>query len=541
MKNFKWYRNLRRLGIIFVILALTLTSLSGLFYLFERSNIKEDVLITSSNDIDLFNNSFTDKISFINTDVLILKDTVELLNGLYINEGITQFDSEENRELTEEEFLVWLERKNIYDQVRIIDNTGQEILRVNYNQGNPEVVAVDLLQNKASRYYFSDSIILDENEMYISKLDLNVENGVIEEVNGLNKPMIRFATPIFDNSGNKLGVIVLNYLANDVLSSLQKFESREYADIEMINEDGYFLFSDYSERLWGFMYDEKQDEIYSKYYDFNVFEYSNESIQQLDYKGSTYTTVRVTAETLSNQTSLLLDSDIRVVLGVDDFIIVSSIEISDIVEIIVLNRIFAFISIVLLIFVLIISRLLDELFFNREEKLKLVEYNATHDVLTNIPNRFYIHNLIGYKITRQQEFSLLYMDFDGFKQINDKYGHSIGDEALKAGVKRIKESVRFDDVVARLGGDEFLVVLNNLTDKKTVARVCKTLLDNFALEFDLNGKICNMGLSIGVSIHPKDSIDSDDLIDNADRAMYDIKNSGKNNFKFFEDIQEKKE
>lgn len=541
MKNFIYYRNRKRLVLIFLSLILIFATISSLVYYIERNNIKEEALITSVGDIDLFNMSFTDKISVINTDVFILKDIVELQNVLELNALNTDFVTEEDRINTENEFLIWLDRKNIYDQARIIDNTGQEILRVNYNQGEPEIVAVESLQNKATRYYFEDSIVLDENEMYISKLDLNVENGAIETIDGVTKPMIRFATPIFDDTGTKLGVIVLNYLASDILNSLYRFESSAYADIEMINEDGYFLFSDYDERLWGFMYDDKADELYSKYHDFDLFENTTETTQQNDYKGYSYTSVEVTAETLSNETSLLLDSDIDVVLGVDDFIIVSSIDIGHIEGIMNLNQLLIYIASIVLILILILSRLLDELFYNKEEKLRIAEYSANHDFLTNIPNRAYIHNLIGYKITRQHGFSLLYIDFDGFKQINDEFGHSIGDEALKAGVKRIKESIRLDDVVARLGGDEFLVVLNNLVNKETVARVCKTLLDNFNETFDLNGNICKMGLSIGVSIHPKDSVNSDDLIDNADTAMYEIKNEGKNNYKFYEDVEDIKE
>ena len=146
--------------------------------------------------------------------------------------------------------------------------------------------------------------------------------------------------------------------------------------------------------------------------------------------------------------------------------------------------------------------------------------------------------MIGYKIARQHKFTLLFMDFDGFKQVNDKFGHSIGDEALKAGVQRIKDSIRLNDHVARLGGDEFLVILNDLTDKAVVSRICNTLLKDFSVDFILNKNICKMGLSIGVSMFPMDSNNADELIDNADKAMYQVKDEGKNNFKFFEDMKE---
>ena len=541
MKKISYVKNTKRFLYIFISLSVLVGSLTGVIYSIERNNIIEETLIQSRNDIELFSKSFTEKISFVNTDVFILKDLIGLNDVLELDGLETVFTSAENRESVENDFKIWLDRKNIYDQARIIDNTGQEILRVNYNQSEPEVVSVELLENKDSRYYFTDSIILDENEMYISELDLNVENGVIEtDDNGTTKPMIRFATPIFDSSGNKLGIIVLNYLADDILSSLKLLESSSFTNTDLINNDGYFLFSNKEDRLWGFMYDDMEDEIYSKYYDFDIFTNASESINQQSYKGVSYTSIRITAESLADKTSLILESDIHVILGVDDFIIVSSIEFNDIKGVVEINKIVFVISIILFLGVIIVSKMIDELLYNKEEKLNMVEHAANHDVLTDIPNRFYIYNLFRYKITRQHEFSILYMDFDGFKKINDKFGHSIGDEALIEGVKRIKDSIRLDDVVSRVGGDEFLVIINHIVDKKIITRICKTIIDNFNKDFNLKGNVCKMGISIGVSMHLKDSIDSDALIDHADKAMYEIKNKGKNNFKFYEDIEDSK-
>ena len=95
-----------------------------------------------------------------------------------------------------------------YDQIRFIDETGQEIIRVDFDGGRPESIPQKLLQNKAERYYFKDTMKLGRREVYVSPLDLNVENGQVEQP---HRPMIRFGTPIFDHLGQKRGVIIINY------------------------------------------------------------------------------------------------------------------------------------------------------------------------------------------------------------------------------------------------------------------------------------------------------------------------------------------
>jgi len=537
VKKFTLYRNVRRLLMIILVVGVTVFILIGTIYVIERTNNKNQILMETSHDIDAFSESFTNKIASINSDLILLKDLLSLQNSLELNGVDTVFTSLEGQEDIEDVFSVWLERKGIYDQVRIIDNEGQEILRINKTETIPEVVVAEFLQNKANRYYFTDSIILTENQLYISKLDLNIENGEIELVNGETKPMIRFATPIFDDEGTKLGIIIINYLSADILDSLESVGLYSSSTIEMINEDGYFLFSKEEDRLFGFMYDDKIGEIYSKYYDYEIFENTSSEIIQNDYDGLNYSTIMITSEALAIRTSSLLGIDVDVILGSEDYCIVSNIDISSMPDIKFLNIIFTYISIFMFLVVVAVSRIIDELFFLKEEKLKTAEYAATHDILTNIPNRANIQNLIEYKITRKADFSLLYIDFDGFKKINDSFGHGVGDEALKAGVSRIQDSIRLDDIVARVGGDEFLVLIDGVTDKKVLSRICSTLLKNFSIDFDISGNICKMGLSIGISIHPKDSIISEELIINADKAMYDIKNQGKNNYRFYEDIK----
>ncbi|MCW8966453.1 MAG: hypothetical protein OQK82_07185, partial [Candidatus Pacearchaeota archaeon] len=120
------------------------------------------------------------------------------------------------------DFALFSRGAKIYDQVRIIDSSGMEIIRVNFsNKNGPVIVNGTHLQNKKDRYYFKDTYELQKNEIFISPLDLNIEHGEIERP---FKPMIRFGTPIFGKNGTKCGIIIFNYLADFLLNDIRKIQ-----------------------------------------------------------------------------------------------------------------------------------------------------------------------------------------------------------------------------------------------------------------------------------------------------------------------------
>ena len=115
-----------------------------------------------------------------------------------------------------QEFLSFANQRELYDQIRFIDETGMEIVRVNFNNGEPTIVPTDQHQFKGDRYYFQDTFQLEAGQVFVSPLDLNIEHGEIEQP---IKPMIRFGTVVFDADGQKRGVIVLNYFVLKTFSS----------------------------------------------------------------------------------------------------------------------------------------------------------------------------------------------------------------------------------------------------------------------------------------------------------------------------------
>lgn len=194
----------------------------------------------------------------------VINDLLILKSSRYIDKFWSDIENEEYIGDLSNEMLNILDYNKTYDQGRIIDKDGMEIIRVNFNNGNPGLVPKEKLQNKKSRYYFRDAIILNKGEVFVSPLDLNVEGGQIEVP---LKPMIRIATPVFDRKGDKRGVIVFNYLAQNILDQLEdSANTMIQSKLMLINSDGYCLKGPSSDCDWGFMFDDKKDLTFNKLY-----------------------------------------------------------------------------------------------------------------------------------------------------------------------------------------------------------------------------------------------------------------------------------
>ena len=184
----------------------------------------------------------------------------------------------------------------------------------------------------------------------------------------------------------------------------------------------------------------------------------------------------------------------------------------------------------------------------RKQAASRIERLAHYDPLTNLPNRY---NLLG-KLTQALELakrsvtnlSLLFIDLDHFKNINDSLGHHIGDILLNQVAERLLESVRSADIVARLGGDEFVVVLQQIHSGIDAALIATKIQQSLSQTFQLEGHSLHITPSIGISVFPYDGENVDDLMKNADLAMYHAKGKGRNNYQFYkmemnEDVHER--
>jgi diguanylate cyclase (GGDEF)-like protein/PAS domain S-box-containing protein len=180
-----------------------------------------------------------------------------------------------------------------------------------------------------------------------------------------------------------------------------------------------------------------------------------------------------------------------------------------------------------------ISSDITELVDARERLSKLAYY----DTLTHLPNRVLFQDRISQTIAQAKRdntgFSLILADLDDFKAVNDTMGHAVGDKLLMKVAERLRHTTRESDTVARLGGDEFAMVLMHIDDPQQVATIASHILETLSQTYKINGLEITSSVSLGVTFWPIDGENIDELLKNADVAMYRAKEYGRNNFQFF--------
>lgn len=174
----------------------------------------------------------------------------------------------------------------------------------------------------------------------------------------------------------------------------------------------------------------------------------------------------------------------------------------------------------------------------RKQSESRVNFLAYHDRLTGLPNRALFFDRLSQAMSQarrsHKHVALLFLDLDGFKPVNDMYGHEAGDAVLKMTAQRLLACVRAVDTVARLGGDEFAIIVGELENPAEIERVAEQILQAFAQNMTLtDGQECTVGVSMGISVYPDNGDEMDSLLAAADAAMYDSKRKGKNTYSYF--------
>ena len=167
---------------------------------------------------------------------------------------------------------------------------------------------------------------------------------------------------------------------------------------------------------------------------------------------------------------------------------------------------------------------------------KMIEL-AYYDTLTGLPNRTLFYDRLAQEIKKAHraglKMAVLYIDLDKFKEVNDTLGHSMGDLLLKETAHRINGCVREADTVARLGGDEFIIILSELDDAGSIERVAENILHKLAEPFQLEDEMAYVSASMGITLYPDDATAVEELLKDADQAMYVAKNAGRNRLSYF--------
>ena len=585
-------------------------------------------------------------------DLLFLADHNEL-------QAYLDSQDAELKKAVANEYLLFATRKGFYDQVRFLDDTGMEVIRVNYNAGDAAIVPDEELQFKGDRYYFANTIQLDAGQVFVSPFDLNIEQGQVEQP---LKPMIRFGVPVTDRREQKRGIVLLNYLGDDLLGKMEAAAEGSESEVMLLNEAGYWLTGPDPQAEWGFMFADKQ-----------LLTLANSSPQawgqiisadsgQFETSDGLYTFATITplneGQVSSTGTSLANESSAGQV-GSEDYFwkIVSLVrpetltaavkptlqtigliaipfllgltavawslakasvvqeQASDDIKLTakvfesttegifitdehgsIVNANQAFTTItgypvnevvgknprifkserhdedfyksfwktllenrrwqgeiwnrrkdgVVYPAFLRISAMEDEqgevvhyvAVYNditeRKQTEERLEFLATHDPLTKLPNRALFNDRVRHAVDlasrSKKKVAMMFLDLDGFKEVNDTLGHEAGDQLLKDLSTRLREQLRESDTLARLGGDEFAFIIENINDRAAAENVAEKILGTITETMVIDEHPVKVTGSLGVCIYPDNGEEVEVLLKNADTAMYRAKEAGRNRY-----------
>ncbi|MBE9528013.1 MAG: PAS domain S-box protein [Proteobacteria bacterium] len=237
-----------RLAVTIVLpLAILVGGIMSLFYHLDTKAGFEILKAKEINLVDLQNEAIISDFDTVATDLIFLAKTAHLHH-------IYKDSNPEEIEHIAEEFGTFSKRKELYDQIRYVDLDGREVVRVEYNNGEPVIVPRADLQDKSERYYFKETVVLGLDEIYTSSFDLNVEHGEVERP---FRSIIRFGTPVFDKTGKKNGVLVLNYMGVNIKRHLSRLAVNGAGATMLLNKEGYWLHSPEPEDEWGFLLEER--------------------------------------------------------------------------------------------------------------------------------------------------------------------------------------------------------------------------------------------------------------------------------------------
>ena len=238
-----FWSHFREFMAIFAPLAISLIAIAAMHYYAEYRAKQVTQGDSEILNVDLVRRTITSDIANVVSDLMFLAERSG--QERYLDR------TEKPRRNIAREYLIFARNKRIYDHIRFLNTDGRELVRINYAGGQSHVIPNRDLQDKSQRYYFRDALDTPQGEVYMSPLDLNIEAGEIERP---LKPMIRFATPVFDRKGNKQGILFLNYLGDNLIQRFKRVAINISDRVQLVNSAGYWISSPDPAQEWGFMF-----------------------------------------------------------------------------------------------------------------------------------------------------------------------------------------------------------------------------------------------------------------------------------------------
>lgn len=565
-----------KLGVWLALLGILATGLMGLYaYTQSRQMLidsSQDKLLTATRVLAL---RFSHSIAAVASDVKFL---ASLPAARSLGTGRSDIrQASEYRKHLENVMSSMMRTHPEYFQVRLIGlaDYGREIVRVDRTGDDIEVIRGNDLQEKAHFPYFFKTIRLAPGEFYISSISLNHEQGSHA---GMGQPTLRIATPVQTEDGSIFGVMVVNVDLNSLFVFIRKDIPR---DIELVltNQEGDYLVHPVAARTFGFDKGVRyriQEDIprlrpLLERDDREQAVLNTGDIARPD-RGVAAAFVKVPFVSHAEQSFVLLGllTPLDTVLQETRTLGMNMIQITLLFSLVAIG--------IALALALYLSRPLNAMAravqrfaagepmaglpVNRNDEIgylastfqsmaarltarvdelknhqQILGNLAYYDHLTGLPNRLLFLDRLKQTLIKAERnrtrFAVMFVDLDKFKEINDTFGHAVGDEVLKVAAARMQDCIRHADTLARLAGDEFTILLEDLNSPSDAARIAQKIIDYFADPFMVGTREMTMSCSLGIGIYPQDGTTVDDLLFSADTAMYRAKEQGRNAFRFY--------
>lgn len=473
-----------------------------------------------------------------------------------------------------------------YNQVRLIgiDNHGRELVRIDKAEHSVSIIDGLALQEKAHYSYVYNTVKLKAGEVFISSIKLNKERGLLD---GYGKPSIILATPIYTIDNKIFGAIVINVDLEKMFNMIET-DVPDNIDVIATNSAGDYLLHPDAEKTFGFdkgtrftiqedlpiaqrIFSGERNELVAKMKDLRAPE--KRAVVSL-------TKVPFIWAADENYIVLGLVSNLDSVLAESRQLGVTALK-----SALALSVVFILLSLFLAQKISTPLRQMATTFahfkqgdpvpevnLQRNDELGLLARNfsimakklnaqlmelnsqrqylhkvAHHDALTGLPNRILLEDRIEQALISakrdKMEIAIMLVDLDGFKPVNDIYGHDVGDKLLQESATRMLASIRETDTAARYGGDEFMIIisardlqLRGMSARHISRQVAEKIRNSLSQPFVIDEREIQISCSIGIALYPQDGDDKQTLIKHADSAMYTAKSLGKNCVKHFSDI-----
>ncbi len=481
---------------IFIVYSIIILSILSIFIFAhdknKREQLKRDIILSSKYELNIVSTILTNNLSNVLSDLKYLSSTFKA----------TKIDYN-----TKKNWANLIRAKKHYDQLRYLDINGKEVLRINRDKENVYLVDKEDLQDKNNRYYFKDSIKLEPGEYYISKFDLNIENGKIEFP---EKPTIRMAYR------TENGVIIINYIATKILEEISLLNLGRDFDLYILNGNSNYILHPDKDKMFDFMYGETNtfnddhnnilNEIENEYIFKNNEFFNSLSLNDILFEEKVYN--KENLKIVYHKKGNLTDTNLRTY---------------DLLALI-LHILYHYLTIYIIAILSII--LITSIRFKSFEVKRKKSEESKKDGLTDTYNRKsgleIVDHLIEKSKYKESPLFFVFIDIDGLKIVNDTLGHDYGDLLIKKTTEIIHHVIRDNDILFRYGGDEFIIVFRDITfdiTESIMKRINKEIDYYNSYESDK----FKISMSYGISDTNEVGYSREILINTSDERMYQKK------------------